>query len=105
MYKNDSRIVCAAMLMDDENIIVGTRHFSPLMRLTMEKIYGKNYHKRVKKQGFIDQYENFLSRSEAWIVAAKQKQIIRPTGFETVAEKQPEWIEKEQGTLFSENLY
>jgi len=104
MYKNNSRIVCAAILMDDGSVITGVRHASPLMRLTMEKIYGKNYHKKVEKQGFVDQYENFISREESWSIAKKQKQIIRPTGFESVLENQPEDLE-DRGMLFSENLY
>ncbi len=88
-------IVCAAMLMDDGNIIMGTRHFSPDMRAIMKLIYGEYYHMRVRQQGFIDQKGIFLTRTEAWKVAEAAGQIRRRVGNDHV----------DGGTLYSENLY
>jgi len=85
------RIVSAAMLMDDDLIVPGVRHFSPDMRLVLDRIYGKGYHLRVKEQGFIDTHGNFLGREEAWERANQTGQILRDCGT--------------TGKLFSENLY
>lgn len=88
----ESRVVCAAMLMDDNEIVTGVRHFSPEMRITLKRIYGDKYHLQVKEQGFIDQFGNFLSRSEALEIAKKQNQIRRRCGGGDTK-------------LYSENLY
>lgn len=56
------------------------------------------------EQGFIDQYGNFLSRSEAWKIADKMGQIRRPTSHEKeLNPRQPNM--GDDGLLFSENLY
>lgn len=99
---NDQRIVSAAMLMDDGHIITGVRHYSPDMRATMKRVYGmgfklfgrwikKPYHLRVKEQGFVDNFGQFLTREEAWTIAEKNGQILFKVSL--------------PGTLFSENLY
>lgn len=85
------RVVCAAMLMDDDHIIVGVRHFSPDMRATMERVYGDKYWLKVKEQGFVDQFGRFMTREAAWKVAVEKGQILRQVAPE--------------GTLYSENLY
>jgi hypothetical protein len=87
----NSRIVCAAMLMDDGLIVPGIRHYSPEMREILKLLYGKGYHLRVKEQGFVDQMGNFLDRKNAWIVAERSGQILKDCSV--------------SGTLFSENLY
>jgi hypothetical protein len=84
-------IVAAAMLMDDGDVIVGVRHYSPEMRKTLEKAYGEKYHLRVKEQGFVDQKGVFLNRKDAWVIAEQEGQIRRKVSTE--------------GTLYSENLY
>ena len=99
------RVVSAAMLMNDGLIVPGVRHFSPDMRLVLHRIYGDNYHLRVKEQGFIDSKGNFLSRKEAWIRADMHGQIFLydPSGSGNMIRQ-----EANQGTkeiLFSENLY
>lgn len=86
------RIVCAAVKLDDDSIIVGVRHFSLDMRATMRKLYGPQYHTKVVEQGFIDNKGGFLSRKEAWEVAILENQIIRRTGGDG-------------SELYSENLY
>jgi hypothetical protein len=87
-----SRIVCAAMLMDDGLIITGVRHYSPDMRAVLDRIYGEGYHKRVVEQGFINARGEFKSRPEARKVAEANGQIW----------KECSWNKDD---LFSENLY
>lgn len=84
-------VVCAAILMDDNFIVVGVRHYSPDMRRTMFRIYGDNYHRGEKEQGFVDQFGQFMNRTEAWEVAKEARQIRREVSS--------------PGTLYSENLY
>jgi len=99
------RIVCAAMLMKDETIVPGVRHFSPEMRVVLHRMYGDKYHVQVKEQGFVDQFGKFYSREDAWKMARLNGQIIRPTGWEeNPIAHLPEKLE-ENGKLFSENLY
>lgn len=84
-------IVCAAMRMDDGLIVPGIRHLSPEMRQVLFRIYGKGYHLRVEEEGFVDQFGTFLSREDAWNIAAENNQI--------------RWQVSTPGTLYSENLY
>lgn len=84
-------IVCAAMLMDNGDIVTGVRHYSPDMRAIMSKAYGSEYHKSVKEQGFITQRGRFVNRLDAWVLAEKNGQIRREVST--------------PGTLYSENLY
>lgn len=96
------RIVSAAMLMDDDTIIVGIRHYSPEMRVTLSRIYGKGiklfgmwlrkpYHLRVVDEGFVDQFGKFYNRKDAWKIAEQNQQIRKKVSS--------------HGTLYSENLY
>lgn len=84
-------IVAAAMLMNDGDALVGIRHFSPEMRKTAEKAYGPEYYKKVKEQGFVDQWGEFFNREDAWKIAEANGQIR----FEVST----------PGTLYSECLY
>lgn len=70
------RVVSAAMLMDDGLVVPGVRHFSPEMQAVLHRIYGTNYHLRVKMQGFVDARGNFLTREEAWVRADQNGQIF-----------------------------
>ena len=79
------------MLMDDDVIVTGVRHFSPDMRVVLKKMYGDNYKHNVVDQGFIDTMGEFLNRKDAWNVASKNDQIRRVVSI--------------PGTLYSENLY
>lgn len=89
---SSSRIVCAAMLMQDDLIVTGVRHYSPDMRAAMKRIYGEGYHRKVKEQGFINTRGEFLSRGAALVAAKENGQVLyRCGGDET--------------ELFSENLY
>lgn len=87
-----ARIVAAAMLMKDNSIVVGIRHFSPDMRAIMRRAYGeKDYHLQVAEQGFVDQYGTFYDRESAWVIAEREGQIREQVSI--------------PGTLYSENLY
>jgi hypothetical protein len=82
-------------------IVCGARHFDPIMRATIKAMGMATVG---WEQGFIDQYDNFLTRKEAWTIADKMGQIRRPTGFEDFLHARPTKI-GDDGNLFSENLY
>lgn len=86
MNKPPQYIVCAA-IRKGNLIICGARHFDSIMRnhIKLLNLDFVNW-----EQGFIDQYDNFLTREEAFIIANNNHQIQNPT------------ISK---SLFSENLY
>lgn len=95
---NQRRIVAAANRFHTPSgevvIIASARHYDPLMVEHLERYrslglelgtcYGDN-------QGFIDQYRNYWTREEAWIIAEHAGQIWRRVAND--------------GELFSENLY
>lgn len=101
--KPDSYVVCAAMFKDDR-IITGARHFDKVMRDQMEASEGIAWWKNCK-QGFINQFGEFLTREEAWVIADKNGQInlYDPAGHnKRIAQPANQGTE---GILFSENLY
>lgn len=81
----------------ETRIILGARHFDPLMHQALICIdeYYWSWDKATVVQGFVDVAGNFLTRTEAWIVATEHNQIIRRVGADHL----------NGGTLFSENLY
>lgn len=83
------RVVCAANRFRDGTIILGARHWDPLMCAHASAIglEGGN-----EEQGFIDQWRVFMTREEAWKVAVAANQIMRRVGGD-------------EGCLYSENLY
>lgn len=91
MDKSNPVIVCAAMLMFDNVIVPGIRHYSPEMRIVLKGIYGIGYHLKVKEEGFVDQFGTFYDRKLAWKIAEKNNQI--------------KYQVSSPGTLYSENLY
>ena len=85
------RVVCAANRNPKTlDMILGARHFDQLMREAVGARLGS-----YTEQGFIDQRGEFMSRTEAWVVAAAAGQIIRRCGGD----------DADGGTLYSENLY
>ncbi len=82
------RIVCAALQYDSGELIVGPRHFCPVMNAQLCRSDDNG----IPEQGFIDQRGKFLNRTEAWIVADEAGQIIRRVGGD-------------EKKLYSENLY
>ena len=94
-------VVCSAIKRDNI-IILGARHFDPIMR---DQLTRSNLDYKGWELGFIDQRGNFLTRKEAWIVADKQGQIRRSTGWEhNEYHPRPDGV-GDDGLLFSENLY
>lgn len=95
---HNSRIICAAnkLLFADGNIITvaGARHWDKIMHNAVGMM---NQDFMELEQGFIDQFGNFYSRHEAWIIAETNGQIIRRVGGDMSLEG--------EGKLFSENLY
>jgi hypothetical protein len=55
--------------------------------------------------GFMDQFDVFMTRTEAWTVADAAGQIRRPTGFERDYDSHRPPNVGDSGMLFSENLY
>lgn len=94
--KKQRRIVCAANRLKDGTVILGIRHWDDFMHQAIGQ--SKNEDEEVEtvvghRQGFVDQWGNFVSRREAWDIALHQEQIVRTgPGFEG-----PD--------LYSENLY
>ena len=87
--RSQRRVVCSANLFPCGTMIVGVRHWDPLMRQQADAygLKGGNC-----QQGFIDQHRVFMTREEAWVVAETAGQIVY----------RGNWGE---GTLYSENLY
>jgi hypothetical protein len=96
------RIVCAANQHKDGAIIVGIRHFDEVMRATIDlrKQINPDEDWHGCDQGFIDQFNNFISREDAWLIACKANQIYRFCGGQT-----KEDFGKTGIKLYSENLY
>lgn len=92
------RVVCSAIRHPDGWIICSARHFDPIMRdqvAMMDYTRTTNDWQNPDQQGFIDQWGQFMTRTEAWKVAENAGQILRRVGGDTI----------DGGTLFSENLY
>lgn len=92
------RILCSANKLPDGTLLLGARHWDTLMHdqfrlylkaknLTEDKVVGN------VKQGFIDQWGNYLNREAAWYLATHKGQVVN-TG--------PGYNGPE---LYSENLY
>lgn len=82
------RVSMAANIVDGR-LIIGNRHFCPLMRMQIDALQ-LDYHKHdiSYDQGFVDQWGIYMSREEAFLVA-KERGQIREVYLE--------------GTLFSED--
>ena len=89
------RIVCAANLYEDGTIVLGARHFDPLMHKTIDAIGLRDFPQ--PKQGFIDQHRNFINRKDAWKIAKANNQIFQLCGGQSI------YTDDEE--LYSENLY
>lgn len=73
---NEIRRVSMAANIVGGHLIVGNRHFCPLMGMQIE-LMGLKYkeHNGGVDQGFVDQWGIYMSREEAWEVAKKAGQI------------------------------
>lgn len=103
IIKPDSWIVCAAMFKEGR-IVTGARHFDKIMRDQMEASEGIAWWKSCQ-QGFINQFGEFLTRKEAWVIADKNGQIKLFDPNSTSKRIIQPANQGKEGTLFSENLY
>ncbi|URC15314.1 hypothetical protein GD1_190 [Paraglaciecola Antarctic GD virus 1] len=90
--RGDERIVGAANRLPCGLIVTGVRHCDKLMQ-AQAKAAGKKLTKA--EQGFINNKYEYLTRTEAWVVAYNSSQIIFRCGGD----------DADGGTLYSENLY
>lgn len=87
------RIVCAANKNSATGeVILGVRHWDGWMYEQRGQVTPGW---KTAEQGFIDQRGQFLTRTQAWVIAEAAGQIIHRCGGD----------EAEGGTLYSENLY
>jgi hypothetical protein len=97
---NLPRYVVTAANRYGDIIIVGARHYSPAMRSQLDAIKaaggGDLVTKYIEEQGFIDQWDVWMSREEAFLVAQYAGQI------NTRREKSGSWQTR---TLFSEDIH
>lgn len=84
------QVVCAANKYGDK-IVLGVRHFCPLMCQHLEAL-GLDGGLEEHEQGFVDQWGNFMTRKEALHVLKTNGRFIRDDQYQSE-------------TLYSENLY
>lgn len=75
---NVQRVVSMAACIVDGYLIVGNRHFCPVMQMTMRNLnidFHDYIHEMGEDQGFIDQWGVYMSREEGWEVAKAAGQI------------------------------
>ena len=72
------RVVCAAIRAADGDVLIGIRHYSRDMHRQMqERADGAKFaHRHDEDQGFVDQHGVFMSREEAFNVAARAGQVV-----------------------------
>lgn len=74
------RIVCAAIRAEDDDVLIGIRHYSADMHKQIyRRVDGEKFtHRHGDDQGFVDQHGVYLTREEAYKVALAANQIVRP---------------------------
>lgn len=73
---NVQRVVSMAANIVGGYLIVGNRHFCPIMRMTIDNLGLLNEDDCGKAhQGFVDQYGVYMNRQDAWDVAKSAGQI------------------------------
>lgn len=73
-------VVCAAIRAADGSLLLGIRHYSADMRAQIQARHdgAKFEHRHDEDQGFVDQHGVFMSREEAFRVAADGGQLNYP---------------------------
>lgn len=70
------RVVSMAACIVDGFLIVGNRHFCPIMHMTIDNFgIDCSKHDMGTQQGFVDQWGVYMTRQEAWVVAKAAGQI------------------------------
>jgi hypothetical protein len=80
--RTQRRVVCAAIRAADGSLVLGVRHYSPDMHAQIAARHDgiKFKHRHDSDQGFVDQHGVYMSREEAYLVAAAADQITYPAG-------------------------
>lgn len=83
-HHNVQRRIASAACNYHGYIVTGVRHHCMIMRMQIDASGGKalldewvSVNSGVKQQGFVDQFGNFLTRTEAWPIAVAANQLIR----------------------------
>lgn len=71
-------MVCAAVKYPSGHVLLGARHFGPAMR-DQYKALGLTAEETGSVQGFLDQWDVFMTRQEALETATKARQILIKT--------------------------
>lgn len=92
------RVVCAALIAKDGDVLLGIRHYSPDMHRQIAARHDGHKFKYLhdEHQGFVDQWGVYMSRKEAYAVAKEAKQTV----FEDCCGKGLDGMK-----LYSEGLY
>ncbi len=73
---NIQRVVSMAACIVGGHLIVGNRHFCPIMQMTIDNLGIEDRHHNIHEdQGFVDQWGVYMTRQEAWVVAKEAGQI------------------------------
>lgn len=98
---NQPFIVSAATIyyyQKGSEMICSPRHYDKTVHPLLDIIstsYGQSHCS--EEQGFVDQFGKFYNRTDAWVIAETNGQIIRRVGGDMSLDG--------EGKLFSENLY
>lgn len=95
-----NRIICAANKTQSGIVILGIHHCDGLMNFYRKNLGISDEDWAQSEQGFMDKNKVFRTREQAWVIAAKAKQIFRLCGRQT-----PQDLAKENVRLYSENIY
>ena len=78
--RDQRRVVCAAIRAADGSILLGIRHYSRDMheQIAARHDGAKFTHRHDPDQGFVDQHGVYMTREEAYGVAASADQIKYP---------------------------
>ena len=93
------KVVCAALKAKDGDVLLGIRHYSKdMVEQISNRKDGEKFHNLYgENQGFVDQYGNYLTREEAYIIAKNAGQLKEHERCKSVVNGKPK--------LFSEMLY
>lgn len=88
------RVVCSAVLFEDNTVILGARHWDGHMRVQVQRLSlsAKRCMRKEVSQGFVDQHGTYMDRKEALKVALAAGQRAYRCGGD-------------EHQLYSENLY
>lgn len=103
MDRSVRRVVCAAIRAADGELLLGIRHYSPDMHKQIEqRVDGHKFKRRMDKdQGFVDQWGNWISRSDAYQIAEATGRLTFPEACAPSFDDDGNVVNR----LYSEGLY